>query len=375
MTVSPDLVGLLHRPGPRCRSLQLVGSEWSHHHLLREAFAASMRPGSLVLSFARSSGEPEPEASKQIWRWWSRAPDLVRTEFALGEEMVTAWFEGATWWSWSPSQGARTNEGREHVTHGKGPGEAMACPAPAVEHLGLELLGPTTVLGRSAHRVRARPPGSYGANFSLGRGAEEVELVVDAERGFLLRAEARFHGHAFKILEVTEVTVDPDLPVGTFVPETPDGEPFEYFEALRRLSLGELPAAVPFTVLVPTLVRSPPEMVHVRNPEPRRGIPLAAHLSYLVARPDGQHVHLGIGESAEPGATTPPPTEAWRQVGDFKVSTDESAGYLRCKVLLERAGTHVHLETTGMPLAELVELARSLVPFTGRAVSDTADSD
>lgn len=371
----PDLVGLLHRPEPRCRSLQLVGNEWRHHRRLHKAFEAARPPGSLVLSAKPSSGEPGPEASNETWRWWSQAPGFVRTEFAIGDEMVTTWFRGATWWSWSPSEGARTNEGHEDLEHGKGPGETMACPEVAVGDLGLELLGPTTFLERSAYRVRARPATSYGVTSSFGRGAEEVELVVDEEKGFLLRAEARLHSHAFRILEVTEIAVDLDLPAGTFVPVAPDGDPFEYFQALRSLSLGGLVAAVPFKVFVPSVVRSSPEMVQVRNRERRRGIALAAHLTYLLPRRNGQRAHFEIYESAEPVNMMPLPTETWQQAGDFRISTDESAGYLRCKVLLEREGTHLRLESTGIPLAQLVELAHSLVPFPGGSVLGDAGSD
>ena len=45
----------------------------------------------------------------------------------------------------------------------------------------------------------------------LGSGADEYELVVDAE-----------------------------LPAGIFTPEAPEGERFEYFEHHRRLTLGEM---------------------------------------------------------------------------------------------------------------------------------------
>jgi hypothetical protein len=45
------------------------------------------------------------------------------------------------------------------------------------------------------------------------------------------------------------------------------------------------------------------------------------------------------------------------------VSADQSMGYLRCKVLLDREGTHIRLESTAMAVHELIALARSLVPF------------
>ena len=42
----------------------------------------------------RSSGEPWPEESEETWRLWSEGPDMLRVEFALGDETVTAWFQG-----------------------------------------------------------------------------------------------------------------------------------------------------------------------------------------------------------------------------------------------------------------------------------------
>ena len=82
--------------------------------------------------------------------------------------------------------------GARNVGHGKGPGEAFVSPARAARVLDFELLGELSFLGRPAYRLRARPftRGDFDLH-KLGSGADEYELVVDAERGFLLRAEAR----------------------------------------------------------------------------------------------------------------------------------------------------------------------------------------
>ena len=169
------IVASLRNPGPRWRTLQVVGREWRHHALLSEAFAAERPPGPQggVARLASSggarfafgggagvvaaSGKPWPEQGEQTWRWWSEGPDWLKVSFAVGDEMVTAWFQGNTWWSWSPSEGARTNEGRENVRHGKGPGEVLVSPARAARVLDFELLGELNFLGRAAYRLRARP--------------------------------------------------------------------------------------------------------------------------------------------------------------------------------------------------------------------------
>jgi hypothetical protein len=315
----------------------------------------------------RASGEPEAEESEKSWRLWLEAPDRLRAEFAVGTETVTAWLSGGTWWSWSPSQGARTNEGRQNFGHGKGPGEVLVSPAQIAHVLDLEPLGSLRVLSRPAYRLRARPfaVGDFALH-RLGSGADEYDLVVDADRGFLLRAEARLRGAAFRVLEMTEVAVDEDIPADIFTPRAPEGEHFEFFEPWRRLELEELPGAVPFKVFVPAKAPGQHPFVQVRNPEPRRGTPIFVIISYSVPKPGGGHGNLWVNESAElekPSAV-PNPNETWRQVDDLMVGVDNSMGELRCKVLLKREGTHIRLESTAMAVHELVALARSLVPLT-----------
>ena len=232
-----EVVELLRRPGVRWRTLQAVGREWRHHALLDEAFIGATPPGAVFArgERVRTSGEPWPDTSEETWRWWSEEPDRLKVEFAVGDETVTAWFRGSTWWSWSRSQGAMTNDGRENAGHGTGPGEVLVSPARAARVLDFELLGAVTFLARPAVRMRARPLslGDFDLH-ALGSGADEYELVVDAERGFLLRAEARLAAKPFRVVEMTGVVVDADLPSGVFTPEAPDGEHFEYFEHIRH---------------------------------------------------------------------------------------------------------------------------------------------
>ncbi len=74
-------------------------------------------------------------------------------------------------------------------------------------------------------RVRATPverdeedgvggPGVHG----LGAGAHDYELLVDAERGVLLRSEARLEGRAFRTIEVTSIRFDGRVDDGVFEP-------------------------------------------------------------------------------------------------------------------------------------------------------------
>src|SRR5262249_42955486 len=80
---------------------------------------------------------------------------------------------------------------------------------------GAELMlgGPSTVAGRAGIAVHASPR-TQGEVIGLGlgaAGADEFELVVDAERGVLLRIEARLEGAPFDIVEFVEISFDEQL--------------------------------------------------------------------------------------------------------------------------------------------------------------------
>ena len=108
-----------------------------------------------------------------------------------------------------------TNDENPSVGHGSGPGaeliEVASLPA-AVDFVEAEH---SSFLGRSALRVRTTPPrqtrrtgvGRPGVH-GLGWGAQAYELVVDSERGVLLRSEARLGGDAFRAIEMTSVSFD-----------------------------------------------------------------------------------------------------------------------------------------------------------------------
>jgi hypothetical protein len=153
--------------------------------------------------------------------------------------------------------GAQTNAGRPNVGHGIGPGEGLLDPTAILPAVELEVLGRTEILGRPAHRLRAVPVdgdddfGPCDALHALGSGADEYELVVDAERGFLLCSEARLRGEPFLLLEITELSLDNDLPPDTFMLDAPPGEGFEAVEPSRRTTLDRLARLVPFTVFGP----------------------------------------------------------------------------------------------------------------------------
>ena len=61
----------------------------------------------------------------------------------------------------------------------------------------------------------------------LGVGADDYMLSIDAERGILLRTEARVREEPFTVIEMTEAEFDVDLPPETFKIDLPNGESFK----------------------------------------------------------------------------------------------------------------------------------------------------
>ncbi|MHB8325013.1 MAG: hypothetical protein ACYDEA_03400 [Candidatus Dormibacteria bacterium] len=203
-------------------TLRIAGFEWRHNSLLLEAFERAVRAvGGHITTIESSYVRPDEET--EPWALWRQEPDLMRAEFRVGPETVTAVWNADSWWAWSPSRGRMTNSGALTHLHGLGPGEGFLDPAMVLPFVDLELQGETRLAGRPAHRLVARPlPPDWpraGAPIGLvllGTGADEYWLTVDAERGLLLRAEARLEGVPFRVVEVQDVVYDEHLACDTF---------------------------------------------------------------------------------------------------------------------------------------------------------------
>jgi hypothetical protein len=209
-----DVAELMRSARRSFDSLHIEGHEWRHHERLHDAFMRGVRPGA-TLAFATGPGA-DPE-SDEPWRVWIDARGRMRVEFFVGAELVTAVIDGDTWWSWSPSRGGQTNGGRTNYTHGTGPSEALVNPGELPAALDLGEPKPAEHLGRPAYAVIATPvaPPEFGppsmAQHSIGSGATDYELVVDAATGLVLRSEARLNGNPFRVIEATTLEIDTPL--------------------------------------------------------------------------------------------------------------------------------------------------------------------
>jgi len=176
----------------------------------------------------------------------------MRTEFRVGTETATAVIKGSTWWSYSPSRGGVTNEGDDHMSHGTGSGYPMTDPAALSRAFAFGPTTSTTFVGRPALAVSAHPidPESFDfmeeiridrAQSELGTGADEFRLHIDAERGTLLRSEARLEGRPFRVIEMEQISYDERLPDDIFALELPPGTSFKNAEEWRRELFGDEP--------------------------------------------------------------------------------------------------------------------------------------
>jgi outer membrane lipoprotein-sorting protein len=367
-----DVLELMHTSEQRWRSLCAAGREWRHAALNLEAFmrmAERRRPGSVAVFGGLSEEVEEPEESESTWRLWMEGRRRIRAEFAVGHgEMVTAVVDGPTWWSWAPSTGALTNEGSENTETGLGRGTALVHPAVILPAIDLEIRGRTRKLDRSVYEVVATPSEgdeeeqNAGLLHGVGSGAEQYTLLVDGERGVLLRTEARLHGRPFLILEMDEVAFDQALPAETFTLVPPSGQEFEAVPRSRSLLLEELPAAVGFTVLVPE--RAPDDTdtdVMIEPALPRYGVPEHANITYHTFNRDATPMSLTLRES---GAAMPLPDKTeWREVEGIVVAEDPHTDPPTIRVRLEMQGTHVELSSRDLPVRQLLDMGRSLVPL------------
>jgi len=366
-----EVLELMHTSEQRWRSLCVSGREWRHAALNLKAFMRMVerrRPGSVSV-FGGSSGEiEEPEESESTWRLWMEGSHRVRAEFAVGQgEIVTVVVDGSTWWSWSPSTGALTNEGSENAETGLGPGTALVHPAVILPAIDLEIRGRTTKLDRSVYEVLATPSEGdededAGLLHGIGSGADVYELLVDGERGVLLRTEARLHGRPFLILEMDQVSFDEELAAETFALEPPSGEEFEAVPRSRSLLLEELPAAVGFIVLVPERALDDADVdVMIEPALPRYGVPEHTSITYHTFNRDATPTSLTLRESGAP-MPLPDKTE-WREVEGIVVAEDPYTDPPTIRVRLEMQGKHVELSSRDLPARQLLDMGRSLVPL------------
>ncbi|MCU1493611.1 MAG: hypothetical protein JWO62_1375 [Acidimicrobiaceae bacterium] len=350
---------------PTWESLRAEGRAWEDRLVSHTARVRSaLRPLAVKVSARAEEALGERE---QTWRLWRGGLVLLRSEYTSGNETVTVVAQGPRWWRTSPSLGSTGGGESRSVALLIGPAVVLVEGSRLVADLDLVEAAPAHFLGRDAYVVRARPgserPGAQALIAELGRGADEYQVVVDAERAVVLSLVALAAGRPFRRVETTLVAFDEPMPPQLF---TPDRAAADHVSSpgpvSRRLSLEDLATSVGFTVLVPD---PPPSSAapHVAIVAPSRrgtGAPRAT-VTYPLPRTDGLRGNLRIQLSS--GELPTRSSEHWRSVGDCEVCDQPVGGSSRPRVRAKRSGTYVELESSVLSADDLVRIARSLVPL------------
>ena len=98
-------------------------------------------------------------------------------------------------------------------------------PSWLISALWMEPAGRTIHAGRDTIRVRAEPVDDDDIRWYAWKGADEFELLVDAERGTLLRIGARERGAEFAGIDVTSIEFDSPIPDSVFAFSPPPRPP------------------------------------------------------------------------------------------------------------------------------------------------------
>ena len=171
------------------------------------------------------------EDFEQTWRMWHERPNRWRQEIEPSDGSGTEYrvVDDDNFWAYSLRFGPRHAVSRRSE-YGGGFGPEFAISHvfdPGISHLELDALelrsmGRTEVAGREAIRVRAVKPGGWDRPPEpLWWGADDYELLVDAERGVLLSLASRLDGRAFDVTEVLDISFDEAFDEGTFALRLP----------------------------------------------------------------------------------------------------------------------------------------------------------
>jgi hypothetical protein len=268
--------------------------------------------------------------------------------------------DGERWVVWDADWGAVTDETEQEGGPPSASSAFLLDPVALVGAYQLETAGQVEVAGRAARRVHAVPRSDHdGATpvvFSLGAGADELELAVDAERGALLRAEARLRGEPFHRLDVTDIVFGP-IPAETFLPVLPPGVVASTWPRPERFPLHELQDVAPFPVLSPARIPDGWRLVESLFTAARARPAVEAEVSLVYASPEGAYT-VSISERAATGGRRD--WLDWTRDGDVEVADAGEHVEPRHHLRVERSGTLVEL--SGADPSLLRGLARALAP-------------
>jgi outer membrane lipoprotein-sorting protein len=360
-----ELLELLYGARDRYGTVRVVLWQWRNERLAADAFERLVpdapRGGSRVYSIRVDPlGDDDgsfPEQTEDEVRVWLAGPKRYRSESSGGHVSVR---DGATLWSIHEGFGAVEQEA-EGTTESW---EPLLDPGRLLGALHLRRAGEARAAGRAAIRVSATPRSRHDhALHTLGFfGADEVELLVDAEVGVVLRVEARGEGAPFAVWDVREIAFDESIPDDLLRLEPPAGERFKSpreIEPQERLTIEDAVARASFGVWIP------PELpgdwrLQALCPPPGGRRPETLTLVYT--RADATH-HLVVQESGEPLRWSAHAEPEFVERGDRQLRViRREERHPTALVFDDRDGTQIALQSIDLELELLLDLAVSLVP-------------
>ena len=334
--------------------------------------------GQFQMMFARgdSSGPEPPDLHQERVRFWWEPPDRLREEIEseAPHHTRTSVIDGELWWMYSPDWGAISNvdlTDEERLQHGFGGGEGFRQVLDPSGLIGVLEIEGIDVEGDRL-RVRARPRDDLdgaSAHFQLrlAVGADAYELLVDRERGTVLRLAAYLDGEEIAVTEVEDVAFDEDFPEGTFVFVPPPGEDVRAPDAVshRQYSLEEVVEAAPFRVFAISELPEGRWRLNVHFHERRERPPGPPLVTLFYHRSDGRQTIILSERSADEGGPSWPGIEP--QLEDverdgvrYTVSRPEPESGGQYAVAFEREGTAAQLQSGELDIDALLDLAASL---------------
>ncbi|HJX49394.1 MAG TPA: hypothetical protein VJ375_16255 [Gaiellaceae bacterium] len=338
--------------------------------------------GATLMTFATSGGSTEepPDLHEELIRFWYEPPGRLREETESAQQASrTTVLDGELWWTYSVDWGATSNAGLsedEASRMGAGGGEAFR-----------PLLDPSALAGVleiervdvEADRllVHARPRDDLDefhrhTQLRVLSGADELELVVDRERGVVRRLAGYLDGGELSVTEFEELVFDEVFPEGTFVFVPPAGEEVRSPEAFghREYTLEEAAELAGFRVFeIPEL----PEgqwRTHVHFTPARERPPMQANVALFHHRANGRETFIVSQQKAGEGGfgwagiypDGPPFEELQRDGVDYTVIRGDKQQGNGSAVTLEREGTAIQLQSQELDVETLLDLAASLRP-------------
>lgn len=362
-----DLLVLLHDAHRHVGPVRATLRTWRRP---REEMAALERAGATTLYAA--IGGPAPEEMTDTVRLWLQPPDRIREE----RETQTTVRRGELWWTVDAEGDAMTNEDDPEVGGGAGEdAQWLLDPAGLMGALVLTPAGRGEVAGRPTLRARGIPRASdddeEGVILRIG-GGDEYVLDVDAERGALLRVEARAGGAAFLIHEVTEIAFGERFEPAVFELEPPPGQRFrgvldDLPGTMRDLPIERVAALAPFPVWTPARLPRGWELGATFAPASERlGTAPAVYLHY--AAPDASHqlaIHLSPadhpGEHPEYDHADPGPWIDQERDGRRMQVREPAEDWQPAQARLELDGTRILIHSRDLDASWLADLAGGLV--------------